>query len=224
MDLEFFKGILTNAAWDIIKWLLIIVVGGFIARRISIKKLNVRRAFEKFKINHFANYRNKLHKKVYVIKTANDNSSFVHKITENKLWYRDATTGDYKATYERYFYYQYPSGYIIPIETIAEHSTEVKFQDIDNDKNLEVLIKYKCGAHTTVLDIYRINDLGGIEKLTKNSIASDSDQIELTYSSGLCEVRTKSVVGNSIVISELWRLSDTFELIEKTEESLDESA
>jgi|TARA_R110001583_G_scaffold65464_7_gene189190 hypothetical protein len=32
------------------------------------------------------------------------------------------------------------------------------------------------------------------------------------------------VVGNSEVISELWRLSDTFELIEKTEESLHESA
>ncbi len=224
MDLEFFKGILTNAAWDVIKWLLIIIVGGFIARRISFKKISVSRTFEKFKVNHFSSYRHGLYKKEYVVKTTNDNSLFVHKITENKLWYKDVNTGDYRATYERYFYYQYPSGYIIPIETVAEHSTEVEFQDIDDDKNLEVLIKYKCGAHTTVLDIYRINDLGGIEKLTKNAIASDSDQIEFTYSSGLCEVRTKSVVGNVKVISELWRLNDTFELIEKVEESLGESA
>lgn len=220
------EGIATNAAWDLIKWLVFIVCGGLVARFLRKRNIGIKEAIKRFKINHLQTYRENIYRVEHVIKTANDNKEYVHKIIENRLWYKSTSSKNYYPSSELYFYYQHPSGYTSLLDTIAEHTPDIKISDIDNDNNLEAQIYYKCGAHTTVLEVYRIFSTGGVEKLTYNTIGSDSNDIVLTPSDGKtpCMVQTSSLVGNSKLISETWKLEDEFKLEQRNENVIEQIA
>jgi len=225
-EADFFQGILSNAAWDLIKWVVFIACGGLLARYLTKRRLSLKTLYNTVRINYFSTYRERLYRVEHVVKTATGNNEYVHKIIENRLWSKSTDSGNYFPSNELYFYYQYPSGYIVPLDTVGEHSSEVEISDIDNDHNLEVIIRYKCGAHTTVLEAYRVANTGGIKKLTEKGIGSDSADITLipARDGRPCEIHANSVVGNRAIVSETWQLVDKFELVKRNEKQLRKGA
>ncbi len=59
------------------------------------------------------------------------------------------------------------------------HSVELWAQDVDGDKHLEVLIRYACGAHTRVLNIFRVASDGFLAQIPGALIGSDWPEILL---------------------------------------------
>ena len=51
--------------------------------------------------------------------------------------------------------------------------------DVDSDGSPEVLIRFSCGAHTRVLNVFKINTNGDIALIPGADIGSDWPEIEI---------------------------------------------
>lgn len=58
-EADFFQGILSNAAWDLIKWVVFIAGGGLLARYLTKRRLSLKNLYNTVRINYFSTYREK---------------------------------------------------------------------------------------------------------------------------------------------------------------------
>ena len=59
------------------------------------------------------------------------------------------------------------------------HSVELEARDVDGDGRSEVVVRYACGAHTRVLNIFKVNSDGFLVSIPGAEVGSDSPEILL---------------------------------------------
>ncbi len=74
------------------------------------------------------------------------------------------------------------------------HTVKMETKDINGDGNPELLVTYHCGAHTKVINIFRVGYSGFLEHIPGSEIGSDfcSINVEDRDGDGKCEVYAKN--------------------------------
>ena len=62
VEADFFQGVLSNAAWDFIKWVAFIAGGGLLARYLAKRRVSVKTLYNTVRINYVSTYREKLYR------------------------------------------------------------------------------------------------------------------------------------------------------------------
>lgn len=67
----------------------------------------------------------------------------------------------------------------VTFECLEGHHVQFDARDIDGDGNPELLVSYACGAHTRVIEAFRVGIDGLLESIPGSNVGSDWPEIEV---------------------------------------------